>query len=153
MKTLCAYQAEYEKIKDAFARAKECGYGVVPPRVEEAELLKPELVKRGASYGVKFQVNGESYHILKVAVRGESAPIVGGKEQGEAFLKEVLADYGEDWGKVLETRLFGRSLKELLETEILRKAEGVPQGLQTKLARTLGKIVNDGKGGFFCILL
>lgn len=153
MKTLCEEQGEYAKIKDAFKQAKDCGYGVALPTVEELVLEKPSLIKRGANYGVRFGAKGASYHILKVDVRGESAPIVGGKEQGESFLQGVLSSYGEEQKKVLDTNIFGRSLKDLLETEILRKAEGVPVPLRAKFTRTLGKIVNDGKGGFFCILL
>jgi stage IV sporulation protein A len=153
MKGLCEEQREYAKIKDAFAQAKECGYGAVAPKVADLTLEKPTLVRRGANYGVRFGAKGESYHILKVEVCGESAPIVGGKEQGESFLKEVLLGYGEEPTAVLETNIFGRSLKELLETEIVRKTESVPPTLRAKLSRTLGKMVNEGKGGFFCILL
>ena len=37
--------------------------------------------------------------------------------------------------------------------KIVRKTESVPPTLWAKLSRTLGKMVNEGKGGFFCILL
>jgi hypothetical protein len=40
-----------------------------------------------------------------------------------------------------------------LEGELSGKNKGVPEELKGKLRRTLGKIVNEGKGSFLCILL
>ncbi|MBQ8320075.1 MAG: stage IV sporulation protein A [Clostridia bacterium] len=153
LRTLSEAGREYGKIKDAFVKAKEGGYGVVAPAFSELELAQPKLVKRGANYGVRFQADGDSYHIVKVNVRGEVEPIVGGKEQGETFLNDTLEKFSLEPAAVWETNVFGRTLKEMLETEILRKAEGMPPTLRGKMSRTLGRIVNEGKGGFFCILL
>ena len=144
---------EYAKVKEAFRMAKESGYGIVSPRFEELTLAEPKLVKRGANYGVRFQAGGASYHIVKVDVHGEVEPIVGGKTQGETFLKETETAYTEDSAKVWDTNIFGRTLQEMLGAEISRKSEGMPPLVRAKMARTIGRIVNEGKGGFFCILL
>lgn len=144
---------EYAKVKTALQAAKESGYGVVSPRFEELTLAEPKLVKRGANYGVRFKAGGASYHIVKVDVNGEVEPIVGGKTQGETFLQETLTAYQEDSSKVWDTNIFGRTLKEMLGAEISRKSEGMPPLIRSKMGRTIGRIVNEGKGGFFCILL
>lgn len=153
VRTLSQDQREYAKVKEALRAAKESGYGVVSPLFEELTLAEPKLVKRGANYGVRFKAGGASYHIVKVDVNGEVEPIVGGKAQGETFLQETLSAYGDDPVKVWDTNIFGRTLKEMLEAEISRKSEGMPPLIRAKMGRTIGRIVNEGKGGFFCILL
>ena len=153
VRTLSEDGKEYAKVKDAFRAAKEGGYGVVSPRFEELTLAEPKLVKRGVNYGVRFKAGGASYHIVKVEVGGEVEPIVGGKTQGERFLEETVSAYNEEPLKVWDTNIFGRTLKEMLDAEIMRKSESMPPMIRAKMARTLGRIVNEGKGGFFCILL
>ena len=153
MRVLTEDKREYDKIKSAFASAKENGYGVVAPSFDELTLSTPKLMKKGANYGVKFKAGGASYHILKVEVRGEAEPIVGGRAQGESFLKETLDAYESAPEKVWKTNIFGRSLQEMLGDEINRKVGSFPVEIRAKMCRTLGRIVNEGKGGFFCILL
>ena len=153
MRTLSEDGKEYAKVKEAFRAAKESGYGVVSPRFEELSLAEPKLVKRGANYGVRFKAGGASYHIVKVEIDGEVEPIVGGKAQGETFLEETMSAYNEDTAKVWDTNIFGRTLQEMLDAEIMRKSGGMPPLIRGKVAKTLGRIVNEGKGGFFCILL
>ncbi len=140
----------YDKVKEAFAEAAKNGYGVVLPVAGEYTLEQPELVKKGAGYGVAFKTKAPSYHVIKVDVAGSVNPIIGTKEQSEEFLSELLKGQGE--GDVWETKIFGKSLRSLMGEELALKNGGVPMELRKKLRRTLSRIVNDGKGNLICIL-
>ena len=153
VKRLTEDQRNYEKIKTAFMEAEESGYGVVAPKVEDLELLQPKLVKKGANYGVRFRADGASYHVLKIGVSGEIEPIVGGKMQGETFCKELVDSFDTDAELVWETNIFGKTVRELLQETMSVKNDGMPQEIRSKVRRTVGKIVNEGKGSFLCILL
>ena len=153
VKTLAEDQRNYDKIKTAFMEAEESGYGVVAPKTDDLELFQPQLVKKGANYGVRFRAGGASYHVLKIGVSGEIEPIVGGKTQGEAFCQELTERFEIDAEEVWNTNIFGKTVRELLQESMEGKNEGMPKELRAKVRRTVGKIVNDGKGSFLCILL
>ena len=153
VKSLADAKRSYERFKGAIADADECGYGVVAPIVDEMNLEKPQLLKKGANYGVKFRAQTASYHVIKVDVGGTVEPIVGGKAQGENFLSETLGAYETDTEKVWDTNIFGRTLKELFVEELTGKSDAMPKELRAKMRRTVARIVNEGKGGFFCILI
>ena len=153
LKTLAEDGRRYAKIRSAFEEAEATGYGVVAPTIEDLRLERPTLVKKGSNYGVRFQAGGASYHVLKVDVVGRVEPIVGGKAQGESFCSALADSYATEPQDVWETNVFGSSVRQLLETELGGKYKGIPEEVKGKLRRTLTKIVNDGKGGFFCIIL
>ena len=121
--------------------------------LEDLRLEQPTLVKKGGNYGVRFQAGGASYHVLKVDVVGKVEPIVGDKSQGESFCSGLTEDYASQPEKVWETNVFGSSVRQLIEAELGGKYKGIPEEVKGKLRRTLTRIVNDGKGGFFCIIL
>ena len=153
LKSLADDGRRYAKIKSAWEEAEATGYGVVCPEMEELHLAEPTLVKKGSNYGVRFRAAGASYHIMKVEIDGQVEPIVGGKSQGESFCSSLLEAYEQQPEKVWETNVFGNSVRQLLEVELGSKNKGVPEELKGKFRRTLSKIVNEGKGGFLCILL
>lgn len=153
LKTLAADGKKFSKIRSAFEQAEATGYGVAQPTVEDLRLDEPVLVKKGSNYGVRFQAGGASYHVLKVDVVGKVEPIVGGKAQGESFCSGLMEDYSSHPEKVWETNVFGSSVRQLIEGELGNKYKGIPEEVKGKLRRTLTRIVNDGKGGFFCIIL
>ena len=145
-------KGHYEKIEKAFESAKEYGYGIVLPSVEEMNLEEPKLVKKGSSYGVKFKGVSPSYHVIKVDVAGEVVPIVGAKEQGEEFVKESMERYETDQDALWTTNLFGKTLRELLDGELYKKGDFENEA-KKKLRRALERVINEGKGGVICILL
>ena len=153
VKKYAAAYRNYEKIEEAFAAAQETGYGVAQPRVEDLALEKPCVVKKGASYGVKFKAKAASYHVIRVNVSGEVQPIIGTKTQSEEFIGETLKIYETDENKVWETNIFGKDLKELLGDELSKKTRVVPTEIGKKVTRVLTRVVNDGKGGVLCILI
>ena len=149
--TLSQTKREYDKVKEAFTEAEKDGYGIVYPSEGEYRLEKPQLVKKGAGYGVQFRAKAPSYHIVKVNVTGSVNPIIGTKQQGEEFVQETLKSYqlGEE---VWQTNIFGKSLRTLVGDELSGKTDAMPEELRKKVRRTVTKIVNDGKSNVICIV-
>ena len=150
---LAQSKKSYDKIKSALESAEKTGYGVVEPLETELELDEPKLIKKNAGYGVKFKANAPGYHIVRVNVSGEVAPIIGTKQQGEDFVKVAVEDYGEGNGEIWQTNIFGKSLKELVMDELNGKMNATTPEVRRKMRRTITRIVNEGKGGVICILL
>ena len=151
VQTLSDAKRDYDKIKDAFREAENNGYGIVYPTEAEYRLEKPQLVKKGAGYGVQFRAKAPSYHIVKVNVTGAVNPIIGTKQQGEEFVNDTLKSYQEGDG-VWETNIFGKSLRSLMGDELAGKTNAMPVELRKKMRRTVSKIVNDGKSNVLCIV-
>ena len=152
MQSVACVKREFDKVKDALKDAEENGYGIVYPSEEEYTLEKPELVKKGAGYGVKFKAKASGYHIVKVNVTGAISPIIGTKEQSEEFVADTLRAYEDGQEKVWETSIFGKSLRALVGDELAGKSNAMPVELRKKMRRTITRIVNDGKSNVLCIL-
>ena len=133
------------------SEAEESGYGIVYPDEDDYRLDKPQLVKKGAGYGVQFRAKAPSYHIVKVNVTGSVNPIIGTKQQGEDFVNDTLRTYQEGEA-VWETNIFGKSLRALVADELAKKADGMPMEIRKKMRRAVGRIVNDGKGNLICLV-
>ena len=151
VQNLSETKRDYDKIKDAFKEAETNGYGIVYPEEGDYRLEKPQLVKKGAGYGVQFRAKAPSYHIVKINVTGSVNPIIGTKQQGEEFVNETLKNYQEGDG-VWETNIFGKSLRALVSDELSGKTNAMPLELRKKMRRTVSKIVNDGKSNVICIV-
>ena len=143
----------YEKLKGALADVEEKGYGVVAPSIDEMVLEEPEIFKQSGKCGVRLKASAPSLHIMKVDVDAEVDPIVGSEQQGEELVKYLLSEFETDKKGIWETNLFGKSLNTLVREEITGKLSGIPADAQNKVRRTLGRMVNEGRGGMICILL
>ena len=121
---LAQAQALYDRFGAAYDRAKEYGYAVVPPPMEDMELAEPALVKKNGRVSVALCAAAPSYHLIRVDVRGEVQPALGNEEQSAAFVRQLSAEMESDPAQAWETNMFGRSLRELLE----RHAGGVRGG-------------------------
>ncbi len=152
LKDLSEKRRYFDKVKYALAQAEETGYGIVAPKTEDYALSKPKLVKKGQNYGVAFNAKAQGYHLIKVDWSGEVCPIIGGKEQGESFYQETLEKFEKDEGQVWDTNIFGKSLKELLEDGLSRKAEGMSPELRAKMRRIITRIVDEEKNNAICLL-
>lgn len=151
VRSLAGMKREYDKVKDALSEAEKNGYGIVYPSETDYTLEKPQLVKKGAGYGVQFRANAPSYHIVKVNVTGSVNPIIGTKQQGEEFVSDTLKTY-EEGDAVWETNIFGKSLRSLVGDELSGKTNSMPVEIRKKMRRTISRIVNDGKNNVICIL-
>jgi stage IV sporulation protein A len=153
IKSLVESKRAYDKIDSALKQARDTGYGVVRPMQEEMTLEEPQIVKQGSMYGVKLKATAPSLHIMRVDIESEVSPVVGTEQQSEALVKSLLAQYENDPRALWQTDMFGRSLHSLVNDGLNNKLIAMPVDTQKKMRKTLGRIVNEGKGGIICILL
>ena len=143
----------YARVGQAFSDAREYGYGIVPPDPLEMSLEEPKLVKKGGRVDVNLHANAPSYHIIRVDVSGEVHPALGNVEQSEAFVRTLSENLAAEPERAWNTSMFGRTLKEMLGEELTVKNRSMRENVQSKMRRTVTRIVNEGKGGVICILL
>ena len=153
LKDLTLAKQKFDKISRALNQVEETGYGIVIPTIEEMELKEPEIVKQGGKCGVKLRAQASSLHIMKVDVETEVSPIMGGYEQSEDLVKYLLREFENNPKGIWQTNMFGKSLESLVNEGLNSKLNAMPMNLQNKLRKTIGRIVNEGKGGILCILL
>lgn len=153
LKDLTFAKKKYDKIRLALDRVDEQGYGIVIPSMDEMELKEPEIVRQGGRCGVKLKAQAPSLHIMKVNVETEVSPIMSGYEQSEELAKYLLQEFEHNPQGIWQTNMFGKSLESLVNEGINKKLNSMPTNLQNKLRKTVGRIVNEGKGGILCILL
>ncbi len=144
---------EYEKIRTAIESVKETGYGIVMPTTDEMVLDEPEVVKKGAQFGVRLKASAPSLHLVRVDVETEVSPVIGTEQQSEDLLSYINERFEADKQAIWETDFFGRPLSALVREDLSGKVGNMPKDAQKKLRRTMTRIVNEGKGGVLCILL
>ena len=150
---LSSSKREYDRIKTALKEVEEKGYGVVAPGAEQMMLEVPEIVKSGGRFGVRLRASAPSLHIMKVDINTELNPVVGSEQQSEDLVKYLLAEFENDPKGIWDTNMFGKSLHDLIKEGLNNKIHAMPSDAQNKMRKTLGRIVNEGKGGVICILL
>ena len=153
LRDLVYAKKEYDKIANALEQVKETGYGIVEPRFDEIELDEPQIVKQGSRFGVKLKANAPSLHIMSVNVETEVSPLVGTQAQSEELVTYLSEQCEKDPTSIWQTNMFGKSLKSMVCDGIRSKVYQMPTEAQRKMRKTLGRIVNEGKGGIICILL
>lgn len=153
IRQLSTAKEEYDKLKDALEQVNQTGYGVVYPSLSDMSLEEPKIVKQGGKYGVKLKASAPSLHIMKVDIETEINPIVGTEQQSEEIVKSLLDDFANNPTGIWETKMFGRSLNSLVNDGLQTKLVSMSVNAQTKMRKTLSRIVNEGKGGVICILL
>lgn len=153
VRTLSKSYKEYEGIRVAMDQVKENGYGIVSPTVEDMEMSKPELVKKGNQFGIKIKAGASSYHIVRVDVDTEISPTIGSEQQSRELAKTMLAEYENDKNAIWQTNMFGMSVSDLVKDDLTGKLNNIPDDTRKKLRKTMTRIVNEGKGGVLCILL
>src|SRR5699024_547318 len=150
---LANIKKEYDKIEKALVEAKEIGYGLVSPSLEELELAEPEVYKQGNRFGVKIKANAPSLHVLRADITTEVAPLIGSEKQSEELVDYFLSEFEEEPTKILESNLFGKSLYDLVSEQLDGKLTTMPENARQKLRLALERILNDGGGGLICIII
>jgi stage IV sporulation protein A len=144
---------EWNKVSSAMAEARNGGYGVVTPHLNEMYLEEPELIKQGGRFGVRLKASAPSFHIIRANISTEITPLIGTEKQCEELVRFILSEFEEDPQKIWQTNIFGKSLNELVQEGIQGKLYKMPENAQVKLQDTLQRIVNEGGGGLICIIL
>ena len=153
IKNLAIAKVEYDKLKNALEQVEQTGYGIVVPAKDEYALEQPEVVKQGGKYGVKIKAKAPSLHIIRVDVETEVTPLVGTENQSQDLVDFLSDKFENDPEGIWETNLLGKSLYSLIDDNISSKIVTMPADAQRKMKKTLGRIINEGKGGVLCILL
>lgn len=153
IKELSFAKVQYDKIKVAMDNVNETGYGVVFPTMDEMTLEDPEIVRQGGKFGVRLKASAPSLHLMRVDISTEVSPIVGTEQQSEELVKYLLSEFENNPQGIWETNMFGKSLHNLVNEGLNNKINAMPVEAQKKIRKTMGKIINEGKGGIICILL
>ncbi len=156
LQTLGRYAAireEYERLQTALEQVRTTGYGIVLPAREEVELQVPALVKKGGAYGVRLQASAPSIHMLRADVSAELSPMVGDEQQSKELVQSLVDAWEGEGDRVWETKLFGKSLYELVNEGLNAKLTRLPEESRQKLQRALTRIVNEGANGLICLVL
>ena len=97
---LAEAKREYDKVAPALKAARETGYGIVMPGVEELDLESPEIVRQGGRYGVRMRASAPSIHLIRADIETTVSPIVGDEKQSEDMVNYLLQQFEGDTGKL-----------------------------------------------------
>ena len=147
---LSAVKQEYDKISDALNSVKATGYGVVMPTSGEMKLEKPEVIRKGSTYGVKLKAGAPSIHMVRVDIDTEINPMVGDEKQSRDLIAHLS---GEDPEKLWQSNIFGKSVYDLIQEGLTGKLLQMPEDVRGKFRGTLTRIVNEGATGLICLIL
>lgn len=150
---LGAAKKEYDKVAEALRAARESGYGIVMPSVDELDLEDPEIVRQGGRYGVRMKASAPSIHMIRADIETTVSPIVGNEKQSEDMVNYLLQEFEGDTSKIWNSNIFGRSFHEIVGEDLQAKLKRMPPEAQAKLRQTLERIINEGGGGLICIIL
>jgi stage IV sporulation protein A len=144
---------EYDRLRDALRDVRNTGYGIVPPSLEDMALDEPEIIRQGNRFGVRLRASAPAYHMIRVDVESEVAPIIGTEKQSEELVRYLVDEFEASPQKLWESNIFGKSLHTLVREGIQNKLFKMPDNAQEKLREVLQKMVNEGSGGLIAIIL
>ncbi len=150
---LSAVKTEYDKVAQAVKDARETGYGIVVPSVDELDLEEPEIMKHGGRYGVRLKASAPSIHMIRADIETTVSPIVGNEKQSEDMVNYLLQEFEGDTTKIWQSNIFGRSFHEIVSEDLQAKLKRMPDDARKKLRETLERVINEGSGGLICIIL
>ena len=153
LKDLVKAKSGYDKIKSALEMVKETGYGIVNPNIEDLELQEPEIVTKNGNSSIRLKASAPSLHIMRVDVSSEICPAVGSTNNAGSLASYMMNEFENNKQEIWNKNMFGKPMNELVKDSIDSKLSGLPEEVQTKMRKTLTKIVNERKGGVICILL
>ena len=147
---LARIKAEYEQVADALSAVHATGYGVVMPTAQQMQLEKPEIIRKGGTFGVKLKAGAPSIHMIRVDIDTEISPMVGDEKQSRDLISYLG---GEEPEKLWQSNIFGKSVYELIQDGLNSKLVQLPEEVRGKFRGTLTRIVNDGANGLICLIL
>ncbi len=153
MRELAVAKREYDKIADGLRDARERGYGIVMPALDELTFEEPELIRQGSRFGVRLKAQAPSLHVIRANIEAEVTTNVGTERQGEELVRRLSDEFEKDPERIWRTDFLGKSLHELVKEGIESKLYRMPENAQVKLQETLQRIINEGSGGLICIIL
>ena len=116
--------------------ARETGYGVVVPTVDELILEEPEIMKQGGRYGVRLKASAPSIHMIRANIETTVSPIVGNEKQSEDMVNYLLQEFEGDTAKIWQSNIFGRSFHEIVSEDLQAKLKRMPDDAQSSARRS-----------------
>ena len=153
LREMAGIRREYEQLSPALESVRATGYGVVLPRPDQMLLERPELCRRGGSYGIRLRASAPSIHLLRTDILTEISPTVGDEQQSKSLVRSMQEDYETDTQKLWNSNIFGKSVFELISEGFGAKLRHMPEDARLKFRSALNRIVNEGAGGLICIIL
>ena len=123
---------------------------MVMPAADEMILERPEIIKKGGTFGVKLKAGAPSIHMIRVDIDTEISPMVGDEKQSQDLIAYLG---GEDSEKLWQSNIFDKSVYELIQDGLSAKLVQLPADVRGKFRGTLTRIVNDGANGLICLIL
>ncbi|MDE5714765.1 MAG: stage IV sporulation protein A, partial [Anaeroplasmataceae bacterium] len=114
----------YEEVNQAILEAKQTGYGVSVPRIEDMKLLPPEVVKKNGMYGVKLSAKASCIHMIAVDLESSFTPIIGSFDQSKMLMDSL--NEGENEEEVWNKEFFGKKLSDIVNDSMKSKIHGLP---------------------------
>ncbi len=153
MQELMQMRKEYQAYQSAIQMVKQTGYGYALPIMDDIELSEPEIIKQGPRYGMKLTSTASTIHMIKVDIESTFEPIIGSKEQAEAFV-QYLQSHGENNKEaIFDCDVFGRKLGDLINEGMRVKLASMNETACIRVHDILSKIVNKGKTNVIAIVL
>ena len=147
---LSAVKQEYDRIADALAAVNATGYGVVMSSGPDITLEKPEILRKGNSFGVRLKAAAPSIHMIRVDIDTEITPMVGDEQQS----RDLISYLGSENSETLwQSNIFGKSVYELIREGLNAKLVSTPEDVRIKFRGTLSRIINEGATGLICLIL
>ena len=147
---LSGIKQEYDRISDALAAVRATGYGIVIPAGQDITLEKPEVLRKGSTYGVRLKAAAPSIHMIRVDIDTEITPMVGDEQQSRELIAHLGAESPE---KLWDSNIFGKSVYEMIRDGLNTKLVRTPEDVRAKFRGTLSRIVNEGATGLICLIL
>lgn len=152
IKEFVAAKREFDRLSDGLSAAQRTGYGLVPPIMDEMELVEPEIIQQGNRFGVRLKARASGLHMIKVDIETELSPLVGTEEQSEELVDYLMNTFEKEPTKIWQTNIFGKSLYDLVRDSMTNKVNRMSDDVQQKLRDALQRIVNDGCNNLICIM-
>ncbi len=141
----------YEEVNQAILEAKQTGYGVSVPRIEDMRLLPPEVVKKNGMYGVKLSAKASCIHMIAVDLESSFTPIIGSFDQSKMLMDSL--NEGENEEEVWNKEFFGKKLSDIVNDSMKSKIHGLPDKSKDKIKNVLDKIMNSNHNNLIAIIL
>lgn len=143
----------HKRFREAIIQAESAGYGLTLPTMDEFEPSEPELIQQNNFYGVRMKAKAPSYHIIRIDMESEFAPLIGSEFHSQQLLKDLQHAYNFDREALWQTSLFGTPLHEVLKESIRYKMQAVPETAKKRMRQTLERMVNEGDRGLITFII
>ena len=144
---------EQAQFSEAIESAKQNGYGMTVPSIADFEASEPQLTQQSQFYGVKMLAQAASYHIIRVDMSAEFAPLLGSKFQSEQLLRDLQYAYEHNIESLWDTQFFGTTLIDVLKENVKYKSDSIKAAAKERIRYTIEQMMNDEQRGIVTFII